>query len=277
MIIIGSLAVAYQYFGPAETMFVQTKDAYCMISPHVRAIPTGIAVTERLFEAEWRFREDENWPKPGRADTPDQDLPAVRLHPPGQTDWFLELLTVPESPAVRTQQWSRLETRFGHFGICSFGFFSLVDYEPIATDLGISIARPEMMALANLLEHPEIKPETMTGDPDTKRSNKDLGRVLAIARLALGKDENSLLAWSDFWREALEARFPDEWAQVGAGVGKGLRALLSSPEDLNQALRNCRNGILVSRPPTAEQFRITGERLLQDAVEPLEALTLRPE
>jgi hypothetical protein len=43
------------------------------------------------------------------------------------------------------------------------------------------------MALANLLEHPVIGPQTMStkiGGRTLKRSNKDLGRVLAIARLS---------------------------------------------------------------------------------------------
>lgn len=46
-----------------------------------------------------------------------------------------------------------------------------------------------MMALAHLLEHPVIGAQTMStviGGLILKRSNKDLGRVLAIARLSDG-------------------------------------------------------------------------------------------
>ncbi len=52
-----------------------------------------------------------------------------------------------------------------------------------------------MMALANMLEHPKIKSDTMSGllqGRTIKRSNKDLGRVLAIAYLSTGKDVDSL-------------------------------------------------------------------------------------
>lgn len=59
-----------------------------------------------------------------------------------------------------------------------------------------------MMALANMLEHPEIRPETMSiliAGRENKRSNKDLGRVLAIAHLASIRNEDALLKWLEKW------------------------------------------------------------------------------
>ncbi len=274
MVIIGSLAVGYHYFRGQRNMIVRTKDADSLLSPRVEALNAGVAVTEKLFEENWTFRKDEKWSKPGDSNTPDEALPAVRLHPPGNTEWFLELLTVPESPADRSQRWIRLKTRFGHFGLCSFGFLSLVNYQPIPSNLGIYIARPEMMALANLLEHPKIRPETMSGliaGRKIKRSNKDLGRVLAISRLAAGKDENALLAWPEPWQKALRDRFPGDWADLAQRAGAGIRALLASEPDLDEALHTCVYGLLASSPPTLEVLRIAGQRLLQDAIEPLEA------
>ena len=251
---------------------VRTKDADCLLSPRVDAIPTGIAITERLFQENWQFRPDETWSKPGDATTKDENLPAVRLHPPGTTDWFIELLTVPESPTDRGKRWIRLETSAGHFGLCSFGFLSLANYEPIRTPLGIYIAQPKMMALANLLEHPEIRPETMSGligERQIKRSNKDLGRVLAIARLSIEKDEDALLKWPDQWQAALQARFPNDWRDLARGAGAGLRKLLDGPNDLEEARYTCEFGLLASQPPTVDQLRIVGQRLLLDAIEPL--------
>ena len=273
IIVIGSLAVGYHFFGEDVSIMMRTKDADCLLSPRIQAISAGLAITEQLFEANWQFRPDEQWPKPGDEKTPDKDLPAVRLNPPGQTEWFIELLTVPESPKDRDMRWIRLKTRFGHFGLCSFGFLSLTNYEPYPTKLGIFVARPEMMALANMLEHPKIRPETMSGliaGLRIKRSNKDLGRVLAISRLSEKKEEDAMLGWPDIWRRALRERFPDDWHELARRTGSGLRKILASEPDLDEAYHTCEFGLLASAPPTLEELRITGRRLLKDAVEPLE-------
>jgi len=220
VIIIGSLAAGYRYFRDDPESLVQTKDVDCMLSPHIKAVPAGRVVTESLFKARWRMRDGADWSKPGTAATPAEKLPLVRLHPPGSDEWFIELMVSPPSdgaPGVRMdpanpgKQHVRLETAQGHFSLCSFRYLALVEEKPIMTEFGIAIARPEMMALANLLHHPDIGTETMTGliaDREIKRSNKDLGRVLALASFRL----------------------------------------------------------------TQEQLRMTGQRLVQDALEPLEAL-----
>jgi hypothetical protein len=275
IIIVGSLAAGYHFFGNDAALMVRTKNADCLLSPRVRAIPAGIAIIERLFEAKWTFRADPEWPKPGNPTTADERLPVVRLNPPGTSNWFIELLTVPESSSDRKQHWSRLHTSYGDFGICSFGFLALVNYEPILTPLGIYVARPELMALANLLEHPEVRPETMRGlisGREIKRSNKDLGRVLAIARLSIRQNEDALLAWPEQWQRAMQARFPEDWRDSTRRTGEGLRQLLSRPNDLEEARNTCEFGLLASMPPTTEQLRNTGRRLLADAIEPLERL-----
>ena|SRR5438105_11858080 len=93
------------------------------------------------------------------------------------------------------------------------------------------------MALANLLEHPKkIRPELMSGlirDRQIKRSNKDLGCALAIARLSVAKDEDALLAWPELWQAALADRFPEDWKGFAPRSGAGLRQLLDSPPDLD--------------------------------------------
>jgi hypothetical protein len=93
IIVIGSLAAGYHFFGNDPKLQVRTKDADCLLSPRIKAIPAGIKVTERLFQEKWRFRPDEKWSKPGDATVPDNELPAVRLNPPGSSNWFIELLT----------------------------------------------------------------------------------------------------------------------------------------------------------------------------------------
>lgn len=288
VIIIGSLAAGYYYFRDDPESLIRTKDVDCMLSPHVKAVPAGKAVAESLFAAQWRPYNDAQWGEPGTAATPTEDLPLVRLHPPGSTEWFIELMVSPPSAqdkdadkTIRTdpqnpgKQYVRIATERGHFALCSFGYLSLVEEEPTLTEFGIAIARPEMMALANLLHHPSIGTETMSGmisERRIKRSNKDLGRVLALAYLAMEQNEDALRDWPERWAAAMKKRFPEEWADLGARAGSGLRQLLASPPDLEEAGHTCSAGLLASRRLTPQQLRIAGLRLVQDAVEPLEAM-----
>jgi len=273
MTIVGSLAVGYHFFGTDRAQMMRTKDADCLISPRLRAVVAGTAITERLFEEHWRFRATEEWPAPGDDSTPEANLPAVRLNPPDSSDWFVELLTVPETSAQRGLQFLRIETAFGHFGLPSFGFIGLATFESTQTPFGIYVAHPTMMALANLLEHQVVTGiRAPFGDRQIKRANKDLGRVLAIARLSIGIDEDALVSWPAHWSRALRDQFPTEWHEHASGVGIGIRQLLDSPEDLEEAQFTCEFGLLASKPPSVEQLRLVGLRLLQDAVEPLEKL-----
>jgi hypothetical protein len=155
----------------------------------------------------------------------------------------------------------------GHFGLPSFRYLSVATLHPIpASNLGIRYGRPEMMALANLLEHAEIKPGRMSGlfaGRAIKRSNKDLGRVLALAILA---DLDDFRPWADLWRSSLETCFPTEWRELASRAGEGLKALLESPNDLEEARHTCINGLLASCQPSASAFRAAGDRLYGDAL-----------
>ncbi len=274
IIIIGSLAVGYHFQAQLGGMAVRTKDADTLLSPNIEASAAATRITEKLLDTGWQIRKDKNWDTPGDENTPVGELPVVRLHPPGITDWYIELLTVPDGTALRSRNFIRIETRHGHFALCSFFFLSIVNYKPVLTDLTISTARPEMMALANLLEHPSIGPELMSagfaGIPNIKRSNKDLGRVIAIAWLAMRRDEDELLQWSGLWIDALKTVFPDDWINLAQHVGMGLKALLANESDFEQAYFTCVSGLLASAPPTLDQFRTAGKRLLQDAIIPCE-------
>jgi len=86
----------------------------------------------------------------------------------------------------------------------------------------------------------------------------------------MDENEDALEDWPGLWISALKNRFPDEWQQLAARVGSGLRQLLDSPGDLDQAYYSCANGLLAARQPNMEAFRIAGERLLQDAVAALD-------
>ena len=276
IVVIGSLAAGYHYFGSDQSKAVRTKDVDCVLEPFHAAVGAGQSIARKLLDAGWVQQASANSKAPGDSRTPVEELPVIRLYPPradpnSEQAWFIELLTVPESAAVNGKEWMRLELPEGHFGLPTFRFLSITAHNPRpVADLGIRYARPENMALANLLEHPEIKPTTMSSlfaERAIKRSNKDLGRVLAIAILAALDDYRS---WAEIWKDALTVCFPNEWKGLALRAGTGLRALLASQNDLAQAMHTCVNGLLASQPPTLDAMTAAGERLLGDAVETLE-------
>jgi hypothetical protein len=273
IIVVGSIATAYQLLAPDAPITVRTRDLDCILSPRIEAIKAAKTVAEELIAHGWRQDKSVFKGKPGNALTPTDDLPIVRLYPPGSLEWFVELLTVPESENQVGKDLERVEISSGpdpgYYGLPSFRFLSLAAYSPVTTPFGIRCARPEMMALANILEHAEIKPERMTGlieGRGIKRSNKDLGRVLAIARLS--RDEE-VQTWTQKWLDGLGHCFPTVWRELARSAGSGLEKLLDSPEDLEEAHHSCVYGLLSSVRPTMEQLRIAGIRLISDVLLPL--------
>ena len=261
IIIVGSLAAGYLLLRGKKACQVRTKDIDCVLSPRVEAVNAGKAVAERLLANGWRTRAEGDHAQPGSATTPNAKLPAV---------WFIELLTVPKPGEKRERRWTRLKLATGHYGLPNFGFLSLTEYKPKKTPFGIRCARLEMMVLANLMEHPEIGVEVMSAlieERAIKRSNKDLGRVIAIAHLS---DDEDIEKWSDIWQTALQTCFPREWQDLAQRTGNGLRELLEKPIDLEEAFFTCKNGLLAHWPINIYQFRITAKRLMQDAIESFE-------
>lgn len=284
IVVIGSMAAAYAYFGDQDRMAVRTKDIDCLLKPQGEASAKGETITRKLLDAGWRRLLKGKYQTPGTAETPDVSLPGVRLYPPGidpesENAWFIELHTEPESPKDTGKRWHRMIISEGHFGIPSFRYLSITAFKPekIAV-IGIYCARPQMMVLGNLLEHPKIKSESMEAPiagRKIKRINKDLGRVLAIGYLA---EEHGLMGfrpWSDDWKEALQSCFPDEWSNLAVITGSGLRELLASVSDMDEAHHSCVYGLLSSFPVTLEELTETGERILGEAIEPLEKLKTR--
>ena len=279
IIIIGSLAASAAYSSDAGEMAVQTKDIHCLIRPYAMAAEKGQTIATQLMSAGWTRRMLGEYVQPGNAHTPVNQLPAMRLYPPemgpdSPDSWFVELLTEPDSPDRSGRLWYRMIVGDEHYGLPSFRFLSLVAQAPVHIDnLGIFRARPEMMALANLLEHPEIKPDPMNSKiegREIKRSNKDLGRVLAIAFLAQENGTVDFRPWGREWALTLKSLFKEEWKQLAARTGNGLRILLQNPDDLEQAHHTCRYGILSSYPVSESDLREVGERLLGDAIAMLE-------
>lgn len=275
VIVIGSLAAGYHFFAGDGQRSIRTKDVDCMFSPHARAVAAAGEVTERLLAAAWQPRTEGEWGKPGDSDTPDDRLPMIRLKPPGAeggTTWFLELLGAPEHGSGQPKAFHRVQTSIGHFAICSFNFLALAEWKPILIQHGLHIARPEMMALANLLHHPSIGPELIAGTTE-KRSNKDLGRVLALAWLTAERDRregtDELDAWADRMADALRDRLPDRARNLALGAGTGLRELMASDGDRDEALAICNRGLLASMEVGRDAFAAIGRRVIQQVLEPL--------
>ena len=80
IVIIGSLAAAYAYFGDNEQMAVRTKDVDCMLKPYREAVEKGEAITRRLLDDGWQPGRTGDHHVPGSEKTPDNELPAIRLY-----------------------------------------------------------------------------------------------------------------------------------------------------------------------------------------------------
>lgn len=271
MIIIGSLAAAYSFFDNQSGEGVRTKDVDCMLSPSAKAIPVAKNVTQKLLDNSWTYRSSKDFPTPGTQEVPVKLLPLVRLNPPGQAEWFIELLCPPSvSDQGKAERiFKRLETDQGHFALVSFGFFNLLEHEPIKGPANLRIANPSMMALCNLLHHPSIGHETITGST-VKRSNKDLGRVLALAYLTQERDKDELETWAAIWQHALRTKYPQRASTLMQTVGSGLRELLQSPEDMEQAVETCQIGLLAKRRVNVPILQATGLRILRAVIDPVE-------
>jgi hypothetical protein len=271
IIVVGSLAAAYHLLAGRPDELVHTKDIDCVLVPRVEALRAGKTLADTLLAAGWRRRAEGLHAAPGSPSTPDDALPVIRLNPPDSTDWYIELLGALDAGDARDRAFERVVLSDGsHYALASFRHLDLTAHEPVETAEGLRCARLSMLVLSNLLRNPTIRPDRMlaaTG-PGPRRSNKDLGRVVTLARLA---GRATVATWPAEWADALRALHSTRWMELAARAGDGIRALLAREGDLQEALSLSRVGLLAHVPMTADEFRIAAERFLLDAIEPLEA------
>lgn len=255
LIVAGSLAAAYHFRDQLQTRAINTKDADVLVQP-AGNIETCRALARKLLGMGWRHAENRQFPPGAKSTDP---LPAIRLVPKDGADYFLELLGLPR-PGQRTAvKWQPIELKEGWYGLPCFRFMALIAYRPLTSKPGLRYARPEMMALSNLLSHPTLGTQTLSrpvGDRDgILRSCKDLGRVVALAWLA-GREGTE--AWRDSWAQA----YP-QFQKAGGG----LRELLDNGRGLDDAYHTARYGLLRGLPVTLDAFRATAARLLSDLLD----------
>lgn len=126
-----------------------------------------------------------------------------------------------------------MQLRDGWYGLPSFRFLGVVSIGRIASHVGLEYAQPSMMALTNLMSHPQVGTiRIASGDMrGVLRSAKDLGRVIALARLE-GREGTE--AWKEHWLRAIQECFPTSWKALLINVGSGLEELL---DDDNAMIR----------------------------------------
>lgn len=276
LIVCGSLAAAYWFFAGDGNRAIRTKDIDGLCSPHAKAVAAATAITDQLLDANWRPRDDPRFPPGKPGDAPD-GLPMVRLHPPQGSNWFLELMAAPPpyKPGSDAKKLQAINTAHGTFALCSFDFLALAEWNPQATLLGIKIARPEMMALANMLHHPTIT-DTLIVGTTWKRANKDLGRVLALAYLTIERDRRVgtevLGEWPASMWAALQEKFGPDARELALRAGTGIRELMRSEIDLNQAGHIANLSLLASMDLGVEELLATARRLEAEVIEELELL-----
>jgi len=274
LIIVGSLAAAAQLLDEQDVE-LRTKDIDGMLAPNARVIAAGQELATSLLKQGWVPNVDQKkYAHPANANTPNDKLPVVRLMPPGinKEKWFLELLGAPPSLAPNhkgeVRYSDRVVTPESHFEIPSFAYLGVAQHLPVLHATGLWLARVEMMALSNLLHHPVIGPQRM-GEPIAgqliKRSNKDLGRVVAMAYLRAQQDDEAVATWPDAWRAALqELAAPEETIDKLQDINSGIYQMRDSELDTDEALHAINHGLLSSRPLTRRQLQIAIDRYLLD-------------
>ena len=262
----GSLAAAYAFKLKLKSRAVNTKDADLVVHP-AGDVASAEEMASELLRSGWRRLQGKCFAR--EKPQPVDDLMAIRLNPPRSTDYFVEFLNVPREEQVELKRWVPVRLDDGWYGLPSFRFMGVTEHGVRRSDEGLRYASPEMMALSNLLSHAPLREDRIESGEftGTRRCSKDLGRVLALAYLS-GREATE--AWPESWFEALKKSFPRTWGEHARRAGDGLREILDDEDLLAEALKTTEAGLLGGMGVGAAALRGVGERLLVDAIGPLE-------
>ena len=269
VLIVGSLAAAFDFRAQLHQSVINTKDADVAIQP-AGAIAECRAIAQRLIDTGWQRVGLKCFPCADSSDP--EKLRVVRLHPPNTEAYFLELIAFPEQGQTEPKKMLPVQLDDGWYCLPSFRFMRLTGFEQRRAHNGLAYAAPAMMALSNLLSHPIIGTATMSdaiAGRKLLRSSKDLGRVLALARLSTRQETE---AWPDVWHRALLQTFPAEVGALAKQAQFGIVALLDDARALEDARVAVDDGILRGHDVTVHQLKAIGRQLLMDALEPLAQL-----
>jgi hypothetical protein len=273
ILVAGSLAAAYAFRGNLSGHAVTTKDADLLVHSAGNTLSVQ-KIAEALIKLGWR-PTDRCLPLQESPENKNE-LWAVRLMPPDSNQYFIEFLSIPSVNQEDEKQWIPVRLTGPHagwYGIPSFKFMDLLNWFRQRSAEGLDYAAPEMIAIVNLISWPTLTDRRIKSGEfcGLFRCAKDLGRVLALAFLA-GRLRTRL--WAQRWREALEMSFPQSWSDHARHAGSGLRQLLADDTCLEHAHVMTAKGLLSGMGVSIPDLREIGQQLLDDAIKPLEKLTL---
>lgn len=239
VVVIGSIATAWAFRDVSGTSSVATKDIDLVLRPAVTAVTTAESLGHQLIQDGWQPQFSQGR-KPGNANTPADELPALRLTPPGDNDgWFVELLADPPADQTDRKHWRRFSTPAGEFGLPSFRYMPVAVHRAEETPFGLRVALPACMALAHLLEHadPDRTPiSNLPGQPP--RFTKDVGRAIALWWLAGQQSVRASEIWNQTWNETLEAQYPGHSVEMMIAAHAGLSSIANYLRESHQIALN---------------------------------------
>lgn len=269
LLLVGSLAAVVHFARDLGDRVLVTKDADFIIQS-ASDIGRAVEIAELLRKTGWRIRNESGFP-PGKA--PDGELPHVKLYSPMETEFWIEFQGLPGADQADPRKDVPVRFAEGWYALPCYRFMGLANHETQVSSGGLRYAAPRMMALANLLAHSRIgdaRVTLSTGRKGGLRSAKDLGRAVALARLAPLAEVRT---WATSWLPALQACFPATWREHAGTADRGLNELLGSPLAVDEAigfaaalgLLDGANATPVAFRAMADQLRLTAIRALQEA------------
>jgi hypothetical protein len=265
VVIIGSVATAWSFRDLLGTGAVATKDIDVLLRPAVDAVATAERIGQLLLAERWQPQFPQGR-QAGTPETPDDELPALRVAPPGTAaGWFIEMLAMPPADQTQRRRWIRFQTGQGHFGLPSFRHMPIAVHAAAESPFGLLIAKPANMALAHLLEHADPDRNPVASLPhQPPRFVKDLGRAVSLWWLANQQSVGAPLEWREAWRSTLTALHPSD---TPATVNAARTGLLSLADYIREAHETARLGVLAPHGTTLAAFSRAYEGLRRFAEE----------